>query len=122
MRLTSPTLQILTVATAVAATLAVLLLWNRVRGPKTVRVASRLGLLAGSYLATAVAVLVSVNIAYGGLIVSLSDLFSDPSAPMGHGGGHGHHMQINPDGFQGPGPDQSLDSRSVNPSGSVSSG
>jgi hypothetical protein len=82
MLLTSTALQIWAVVLAVAATAAALLLWNRVRGPKAVRAASRLGLLLGGYLATAVAVLISVNIAYGGLIVSWSDLFSNINPPM----------------------------------------
>ena len=98
MLLTSTSLQILTVGLAVASTVAALLLWNRVRGPRAVRVASRFGLLAGGYLATAAAVLISVNIAYGGLIVSWSDLFSNINPPMvphmrhpgaGQGGGYG---------------------------------
>lgn len=97
MLLTSTTLQVLTIALAVLATIAALLLWNRVRGPRAVRAASRAGLLLGGYAATAVAVLISVNIAYGGLIVSWSDLFSDVNPPTmthtQHGGrGHGVHQ------------------------------
>lgn len=84
MLLTSTSLQILTVALAVVSTGAALLLWNRVRGPRAVRAASRAGLLVGGYAATAVAVLISVNIAYGGLIVSWSDLFSNINPPMIH--------------------------------------
>jgi hypothetical protein len=85
MQLTSSTLQFTTIAVAVLASCAAVLLWNRVRGPRPLRVLGRVGLLAGSYAATALAVLVSVNIAYGGLIVSVSDLFSDPNAvPVRH--------------------------------------
>jgi hypothetical protein len=91
MRLTSPTTQYLTIALAVLATVAVLLLWNRVRGPRAVRILSRIGLLLSGYAATAVAVLVSVNIAYGGLIVSVSDLFADLNPPMNQHFGHMHH-------------------------------
>jgi hypothetical protein len=92
MRLTGTATQVSTIVIAVLATCAALLLWNRVRGPRPVRVLARAGLLAGSYAATAVAVLISVNIAYGGLIVSVSDLFSDPNAtPAGHG--HHHHAR-----------------------------
>ncbi|QMU74886.1 hypothetical protein GXW83_02995 [Streptacidiphilus sp. PB12-B1b] len=92
MQLTGTATQVWTVALAVLATCAALLLWNRVRGPRPVRVLARAGLLVGSYAATALAVLISVNIAYGGLIVSVSDLFSDPNAvPMHHGRfQHGH--------------------------------
>lgn len=93
MLLTSTSLQICTIAAAVLATLAVLLLWNRVRGPRPVRAFSRVALLCGGYVTTAVAVLVSVNIAYGGLIVSVSDLFSNVNPPQGTHFGHpGQHM------------------------------
>lgn len=92
MRLTSPATQYLSIVVAVLATVAVLLLWNRVRGPRAVRVLSRFGLLLGGYAATAVAVLVSVNIAYGGLIVSVDDLFADLNPPMNYNhAGHMHH-------------------------------
>ena len=92
MRLTSPATQYLSIVVAVLATVAVLLLWNRVRGPRAVRMLARFGLLLGGYAATAVAVLVSVNIAYGGLIVSVDDLFADLNPPMNyHHTGHMHH-------------------------------
>jgi hypothetical protein len=90
MLLTDPAVQYWSCVVAVLATLAVLLLWNRVRGPHVVRGLSRFGLLIGGYAATAVAVLVSVNIAYGGLVVSVSDLFADINPPMGHYGHHTH--------------------------------
>lgn len=88
MLLTSTSLQLCTIAAAVLATLAALLLWNRVRGPRPVRALSRVALLCGGYVTTAVAVLVSVNIAYGGLIVSVSDLFSNVNPPQGTHFGH----------------------------------
>ena len=90
MLLTDPAVQYWSCVIAALATLAVLMLWNRVRGPRAVKGLSRLGLLAGGYFATAVAVLVSVNIAYGGLIVSVNDLFADLNPPMGHFGHHKH--------------------------------
>jgi hypothetical protein len=83
MLLTDPAVQYWSCVVAVLATLAALMLWNRVRGPRAVRALSRLGLLLGGYAATAVAVLVSVNIAYGGLVVSVDDLFADINPPMG---------------------------------------
>jgi hypothetical protein len=95
MLLTDPAVQYWSCVIAILTTLAVLLLWNRVRGPRAVQGLSRFGLLIGGYLATAVAVLVSVNIAYGGLIVSVSDLFADLNPPMGQ---FGHHMH-GPCGF-----------------------
>lgn len=90
MLLTDPAVQYWSCVAAVLATLAVLMLWNKVRGPRALKVLSRAGLLVGGYFATAVAVLVSVNIAYGGLIVSVSDLFADLNPPMGHFGHHKH--------------------------------
>lgn len=83
MLLTDPALQYWSCVAAIIATFAALALWNRVQGPAAVKVLSRVGLLLGGYLTTAVAILVSVNIAYGGLIVSLSDLFADVNPPMG---------------------------------------
>jgi hypothetical protein len=94
MRLTTPAVQYGTIIAAVVATFAVLLLWNRVRGPLAARVLARCGLLLGSYLATAVAVLISVNIAYGGLIVSVGDLFGDPNAVPVSATGHGHRHPV----------------------------
>ncbi|HET9168200.1 MAG TPA: hypothetical protein VFN97_02155 [Actinospica sp.] len=83
MLLTDPALQYWSCVTAILATIAVLMLWNKVHGPAPVKVLSRVGLLLAGYLTTAVAILVSVNIAYGGLIVSVSDLFADVNPPMG---------------------------------------
>jgi hypothetical protein len=83
MLLTDPAVQYWSCVVAVLATLAVLMLWNRVRGPRVVKGLSRFGLLLGGYVTTAVAVLVSVNIAYGGLVVSVDDLFADINPPMG---------------------------------------
>jgi hypothetical protein len=96
MLLTDPAVPYWSCVVAVLATLAVLMLWNRVRGPVFVRGLSRVGLLLGGYVATTVAVLVSVNIAYGGLVVSVDDLFADINPPMGqymH-----HHTQCGQDG------------------------
>jgi hypothetical protein len=77
-------------------------------------VASRAGLLVGGYAATAVAVLISVNIAYGGLIVSWSDLFSNVNPPATHhmrhpGKGFGEHHIAKGAGWHGSqDPDQPL--------------
>lgn len=90
MLLTDPAVQYWSCVVAGLATLAVLMLWNKVRGPRAVKGLSRLGLLVGGYFTAAVAVLVSVNIAYGGLIVSVNDLFADLNPPMGHFGHHKH--------------------------------
>jgi hypothetical protein len=100
--LTSPTLQVCAIAAAALTTCATLLLWNRVRGPQALRWMARITLLAGSYAATALAVLLTVNILYGGLIVSVDDLFSDPHAKPMHHGGHGAAYQHGT-GFNGGG-------------------
>ena len=89
MLLTDPAVQYWTCVVAILTTVAVLMLWNKVRGPVVVKGLSRAGLLIGGYTATAVAVLVSVNIAYGGLIVSVSDLFANVNPPMGQFANHG---------------------------------
>ena len=105
MLLTDPAVQYWSCVAAILATAAVLMLWNRVHGPKVVKGLSRFGLLLGGYLTTAVAVLVSVNIAYGGLIVSVSDLFADVNPPMGQfmqhnacgkGAGFAAHVRVDP--------------------------
>ncbi len=77
MSLTSPWLRALTIALAVLATAATMLLWNRVAGPRAIRVTGRIALLLTSYTLTMIAVLVSINIAYGGLISSWGDLFDN---------------------------------------------
>jgi hypothetical protein len=94
--LTSSTFQWLTIFAAILFTVAVIFFWNRVRGPRPVKVASRIGLLTAGYLTAAVAVLVSINIAYGGLIATWGDLFANLNPPPGnwhphyrHGHGHG---------------------------------
>jgi glucan phosphoethanolaminetransferase (alkaline phosphatase superfamily) len=94
MSLTSTTFQWLMIAVAIAATVSVLLLWNRVRGPLVVRLMSRGVLLIASYLTVAVAVLVSVNIAYGGLIATWSDLSANLHAPPGNWPHHRHHHRL----------------------------
>jgi len=75
--LTSLSLRALTIVLAILATAATMLLWNRVAGPRVTRAASRLGLLLASYTFTMIAVLVSINIAYGGLISSWGGLFDN---------------------------------------------
>ena len=83
MALTSPMFRALTIAAAILATAITAALWNRVHGRRAIRVVSRLGLLMVSYCLTAIAVLVSINIAYGGLIASWGDLLDNmrPGSP-----------------------------------------
>jgi hypothetical protein len=92
--LTGHAFQWLTIAIALACTAAIVVLWNKVRGPRPARIAGRVGMLILGYLTTAVAVLVSVNIAYGGLIASWGDLFDNLRPP--HGTYNQHHDRHQP--------------------------
>jgi hypothetical protein len=89
--LTGSTFQWLTICVAIAFTIAIIVLWNRIRGPRPVRLASRISLLAAGYLTTAVAILVSINIAYGGLIATWGDLFANLNPPPGNWHPHYRH-------------------------------
>jgi hypothetical protein len=89
--LTGSTFQWLTICAAIVITIAVIILWNRIRGPRPVRLASRIVLLAAGYLTTAVAILVSINIAYGGLIATWGDLFANLNPPPGNWHPHYRH-------------------------------
>jgi S-formylglutathione hydrolase FrmB len=75
--------QLLTIALASAFALATLLLWNRLPGPRALRTAGRLLLLVAGQLAATAAVLVWINIASGGLIVSWQDLLGNESTRGG---------------------------------------
>ena len=95
MSLTGQPFKWLTIGIAIVATIAVIFMWNRVRGPRPVRFASRAALLAAGYFATAIAVLVSVNIAYGGLVASWSDLI-DNLMPAQNTWQHNHYHHHRP--------------------------
>jgi hypothetical protein len=84
MSLTSSTFQWLTICVAIVTTIAVIALWNLVHGTRLLKLMTRIGLLAAGYLTTAVAVLVSINIAYGGLIATWGDLFDNLNPPPGN--------------------------------------
>ena len=79
----SGSLQIITVVLAVLAALATWLLWNRMRGPRAVRVLQRATLLVFGELMAAMAILVWVNISSGGLVVSWQDLLGNQSTRGG---------------------------------------
>ena len=79
----SGSLQTTTVVLAVLAALATWLLWNRVRGPRAVRVLQRTTLLVFGELMAAMAILVWVNISSGGLVVSWQDLLGNQSTRGG---------------------------------------
>ena len=79
----SGSLQITTIVLAVLAALATWLLWNRMRGPRAVRVLQRAGLLVFGEMMAAMAILVWVNISSGGLVVSWQDLLGNQSTRGG---------------------------------------
>ncbi|HEY1626211.1 MAG TPA: hypothetical protein VGG16_20695 [Streptosporangiaceae bacterium] len=91
MSLTGGTFQLLTICAAIVVTIAVILLWNRIRGPRPVRLVTRIALLATGYVTAAVAILVSINIAYGGLIATWGDLFANLNPPPGNWHPHYRH-------------------------------
>ena len=74
---------------AVLVPLATIVIWNRIRGPRVLRVAARVGLvLLGEGMAT-LALLAVLNVVYGGLIATWGDLFANLHSPPG--GHHRHH-------------------------------
>jgi len=91
--LTSSGFQLAAILSVIVVTAATLLLWNRVPGPRAVRISARIVMLGTGYLVAGIAALVSINIAYGGLIASWSDLADNlggpPSTAHSHPHGHG---------------------------------
>jgi enterochelin esterase-like enzyme len=85
-------------AIVAAAVIAVLTfaLWNRIPGHRSVRVVARtLLVLTGEALA-ALALLAWLNVAYGGLFVSWSDLLGNQSMNGAHFAGQQGHILLNP--------------------------
>jgi enterochelin esterase-like enzyme len=83
------------VAAAIVAVLT-FVLWNRIPGHRSVRVAARtLIVLAGEALA-ALALLAWLNVAYGGLFVSWSDLLGNESMNGAHFAGQQGHILLHP--------------------------
>jgi enterochelin esterase-like enzyme len=87
------------IAASVAAVLmatATFVLWNRFRGPVPLRVAWRtLLVLLGEAVAT-LAMLAWLNVAYGGLFVSWSDLLGNQSMNGAHFAGQVGEVRLNP--------------------------
>jgi S-formylglutathione hydrolase FrmB len=93
---TSGSLQAATIALAIAAAAAAALLWNRLPGPRPARLLARAGLLVFGQLMASVAILVWLNIANGGLIVSWQDLLGEQSVNGGVFAGQYGDVVYNP--------------------------
>lgn len=79
MNLVSATFRNITIVLVFIVALATFFLWNRIPGPRAVRVAVRGVLLLTGQFFGIVALLVTLNISYGGLVVSWRDLMGDQS-------------------------------------------
>ncbi|MCW2948391.1 MAG: hypothetical protein JWR24_5108 [Actinoallomurus sp.] len=96
MSLVSMTFRDVTIALMVVIAVATLLLWNRIPGPRAVRIPVRVGfLILGEALAT-LALLVSLNISYGGLVVSWKDLIGAQSTKGAHLSGQVGQVTLHP--------------------------
>jgi enterochelin esterase-like enzyme len=96
MSLISPTFRDVVIALMVLAAVVTLVLWNRIPGPRPVRYAARgVLVLTGEALAT-LALLVSLNISYGGLVVSWSDLLGDQSTKGAQFSGQAGQVTLHP--------------------------
>lgn len=79
MSLTSTLFRNVTAGPVVVAAVVTLLMWNRVPGPRAAQIAARVAMLLAGQLLAAVAVLAAINIAAGGLVVSVQDLLGHQS-------------------------------------------
>lgn len=99
MSLTGTPFFVLTVIVMISALTALFVFWNRIPGPRSVRMGGRLGLAVFSQLTAVIAVLVYVNNSMGPFYESWSDLFGGSSTPpvttSVAGGGHGHDAPPN---------------------------
>lgn len=81
---------------AVLVPLVTIATWNRIGGPRVVRVAARVGLvLLGEGMAT-LALLAVLNVAYGGLFVSWSDLLGNQSMAGARFAGQPGRIRLDP--------------------------
>ncbi|MEZ0065141.1 enterochelin esterase-like enzyme [Streptacidiphilus sp. MAP12-20] len=93
MSLTGTPFFVLTIFLMIGALTALFLLWNRIPGPTTLRVAGRFGLALFSQITAVLMVLVYVNNSMGPFYESWSDLFGGSTAPVttAVGGNHAAH-------------------------------
>jgi S-formylglutathione hydrolase FrmB len=88
--------RITAVVAVVVVAVATVALWNRIPGPRPVRVASRAGMvLLGEAMAT-LALLGWLNVAYGGLFVSWGDLLGNQSMNGAHFAGQAGKVRLSP--------------------------
>ena len=96
MSLLSLSFRITAVAAAVLVAVLTLVLWNRVPGPRPVKIGTRLFMvLFGEAMAT-LALLGWLNVAYGGLFVSWSDLLGNQSMNGAHFAGQSGKIRLSP--------------------------
>jgi len=108
MILTGTPLLILAVCLAVAVPVATYLLWNRMRGPRPVRAAARLGLIGLGQAATLLVVGLLINNQYS-LYASWSDLFGqDGGGPVALHQATGAASDLDQGGTSGPDPRSAL--------------
>jgi enterochelin esterase-like enzyme len=96
MSLISVTFRNITIGLVILVAVATFLLWNRIPGPRAVRVAGRSVLLVVGEFLGIVALLVTLNISYGGLVVSWGDLMGDQSVDGAHMTGQAGEVTMKP--------------------------
>ncbi|HEY1623760.1 MAG TPA: alpha/beta hydrolase-fold protein, partial [Streptosporangiaceae bacterium] len=96
MSLLSMSFRVTAIVAAVVVAVMTIIVWNRLPGHKAVRVAARtLMVLTGEALAT-LALLAWLNVAYGGLFVSWSDLLGNESMNGAHFAGQQGDILLHP--------------------------
>lgn len=92
----SAAFRVTTIAAAVLALVATVVLWNRLRGPRAVRMAARFGMVVTGQALATVAILAYVNVAYGSFFVSWSDLFGSEDMFGAHFAGQPGAIRLHP--------------------------
>jgi enterochelin esterase-like enzyme len=88
--------RVTTIAVAVLAVVATVVLWNKLRGPRAVRLAARFGMVVTGQALATVAILAYVNVAYGSFFVSWSDLFGSEDMFGAHFAGQQGAIKLHP--------------------------
>lgn len=115
MNLLSLSFRITAIAAASVLAVATFVLWNRIPGHHGVRVAARAVLVMSGQVMATLAVLAWLNVAYGGLFVSWTDLLGNESMNGAHFAGQQGQVSLRPtapgnaaqvEGFAAPEPDR----------------